>query len=108
MLLRYEDLTSDFTGTFGALLQRLGLNSEVELVQRINERTSFRARTGRDRGSEGTGVIRKGAIGEWRETLTDREKTDAWRVAGKGLALLGYTAEGPPDAMPLGLMPRSG
>lgn len=104
MLVRYEDLTTDFSGTFGRLLKSLGLDSGAELVQKINDRTSFKARTGRDRGTEGSGVIRKGAVGEWRETLSEKERADAWRLAGRELTALGYAVAGPAVDLPDGLL----
>ena len=94
-LVRYEDLSADFAGTLGPLLEWLGLESSPEVMEAINARTSFEARTGRARGSEGTGVIRKGAVAEWREALTEEEKAKSWQVAGEHLAALGYSEEGP-------------
>ena len=102
-VIRYEDLSADFAGTFTPLLEWLGLDSSPALVERIEAKTSFEARTGRERGTEGKGVIRKGMVGEWRETLTDEDKGEAWKRAGEELAALGYTEDGPEDPLPEGL-----
>jgi hypothetical protein len=98
-VMRYEDLSADFAGTLGPLLSWLGVDADPDRVAAINDRTSFEARTGRKRGSEGTGVIRKGMVGEWVETLSVDDQDRAWELTGDALAGLGYTRSG--EAAPL-------
>lgn len=93
-LLRYEDLTLDFETTFTSLLDWLGLDGAPALVGTINRTTRFEVKTGRPRGSDGTGILRKGAIREWLETLGEEEKAAAWELAGAELTALGYGKDG--------------
>ena len=93
-VLRYEDLTNDFAGTVRPLLRWLGLAESESLIDTIQAQTSFEAITGRARGTEAKSVIRKGAVGEWRDVLSADEQARAWRVAGEQLSALGYTLEG--------------
>lgn len=99
-VIRYEDLTNDYESTFGGLLRWLDLDHSESLVHDINERTSFEAMTGRPRGSDGTGVIRKGGIGEWRDTLSADQADASWQSASDALTSLGYTRNGEYEPMP--------
>lgn len=113
-LLRYEDLTDDFAGTFTRLLDWLDLDNTSAVVDDIRQRTSFEARTGRPRGTEGAGVIRKGAVGEWMDELADEANEHAWELIGAELEALGYrraASHGPlpaPLAHRAALLVRSG
>jgi len=93
-VLRYEDLTNDFAGTVRSLLRWLGLGESESLVNTIQAQTSFEAIAGRARGTEAKSVMRKGAVGEWRDVLSADEQARAWRLAGEQLNALGYTLEG--------------
>lgn len=106
-VLRYEDLSQDFHGVFGRLLRRLGLDDDDGLIAEIHARTSFEARTGRPRGTDGEGLLRKGALGEWREALDREDAERAWDIAGDALQRLGYTRNGIIQALPAELR-RSG
>lgn len=89
-VLRYEDLNLDFHDTFAQLLDWLGLDATPEILDAIHDQTSFEAVTGRQRGEEQAAVIRKGAVREWAEVLSEEEKKKAWQIAGKHLRALGY------------------
>jgi hypothetical protein len=93
-LLRYEDLSENFVATMQPLLQWLGLVASKPLLESIEARTSFEALTGRARGTEAKAVIRKGAVGEWREALLPDEQQRAWRMAGDQLHAFGYMHDG--------------
>src|SRR5262245_53436836 len=93
-LLRYEDLSEDFVATMQPLLQWLGLAASKALLESIEARTSFETLTGRARGTEAKAVMRKGAVGEWREALLPDEQERAWRMAGDQLRAFGYTYDG--------------
>ena len=93
-LLRYEDLSNDFISTMQPLLQWLGLSAAKPLLETIQTETSFEALTGRARGIEAKSVLRKGAVGEWREVLSPDNQERAWRVAGNQLDAFGYTRDG--------------
>jgi hypothetical protein len=93
-VLRYEDLTQNYTGTLTPLLHWLGLAHSQSLIDSIQKQTCFETVTGRPRGVEAKSHIRKGAVGEWRDVLSAAEQAQAWRVAGEQLSALGYTREG--------------
>lgn len=106
-VMRYEDLSEDFAGQFGALLEWLGLERSAATISAIETATSFEARTGRPRGSEGEGVIRKGAVQEWLDVLDEETRAAAWETAGAELTALGYTEDGSPAALPADVAPRA-
>ena len=94
LLIRYEDLSNDFSGTFSRVLNYIGVDSNPDIVQTINDATSFQSRTGRERGTSGKGVIRKGMVNEWKEYLSEGERARAWREYQSLFATLGYTESG--------------
>ena len=61
-----------------------------EAIDAIHNQTSFEAVTGRKKGEEKAAVVRKGAVREWAEVLSEEEKKQAWQIAGKQLHALGY------------------
>jgi Sulfotransferase domain len=99
-LLRYEDLSENFVATMQPLFQWLGLAASKSLVESLEARTSFEALTGRSRGIEAKAVMRKGVVGEWRESLLPDEQERAWRMAGDQLRALGYTHDGTRQELP--------
>jgi hypothetical protein len=99
-VLRYEDLSNDFIATVGRLLQWLELPESKQLLEDIQAKTSFEALTGRRRGTQAKTVMRKGAVGEWREVLRPKEQEHAWRMAGDQLRAFGYTLDGSPQPLP--------
>ena len=100
-VIRYEDLTRDFAGTLKPLLQWLNLDDSEPVIEAINSQTSFKARTGRERGNAAKSEMRKGAIGEWLDTLSAEDKERAWQKAGKQLAALGYGIDGRIGPLPI-------
>ncbi len=95
LVLRYEDLQRDFDSVCGGLLQHLGVNSDPQLVRNIYQRTNFKKVSGgREPGQSAEDIIRKGVIGEWKDTLSANEAKEAWQVAGPELEQFGYTREG--------------
>jgi hypothetical protein len=98
-VIRYEDLTRDFSGTLKPLLAWLQLDASDAVIEDINAKSSFEATTGRPRGTEAKHLVRKGAVGEWVDALSTEDKTKAWSLAGEQLNALGYTQDG--RCMPL-------
>ncbi len=99
-LLRYEDLTNDFSATLGALLSWLGVRDDQSVLDDIEALTDFERVTGRPRGSEGVGVVRKGAVGEWQTSLSSRQKRAAWKLAKSRLEAFGYSESGEVNPLP--------
>ncbi|MFN2541180.1 MAG: sulfotransferase [Chthoniobacterales bacterium] len=99
-LLRYEDWSKDFVATIQPLFHWLGLPASRSLLDTIQAQTSFEALTGRARGTEAKGVMRKGAVGEWRDVLDAQEQERAWRMAGEQLRAFGYTRDGSLQPLP--------
>lgn len=91
-VLRYEDLINDFESTITSLLNYLGLDSGVRIVEHMRTETSFEIMSGgRSRGDEDLDSnIRNGVVGEWKQVLDDMEKQKAWNLAGEELRLWGY------------------
>lgn len=85
------------------LLERLGLEASSEVIKAIQQATDFEAITGRPRGTEGEGIVRKGALGEWVEVLNEEEKDRAWSIAQHALTQLGYSQDGSREPLPVAL-----
>ncbi|MEL7085587.1 MAG: sulfotransferase domain-containing protein [Cyanobacteria bacterium P01_A01_bin.3] len=93
-LIRYEDLSRDFSGTFSRVLDFIGVDSHPDIVRAINDATSFKSRTGREPGSDGKGPIRKGMVNEWEDYLSVTDRKRAWTLCQSVLAPLGYSESG--------------
>lgn len=91
---RYEDLTNNFKPTLASILDYLDLGYTDELLEHIQEKTSFKKMAKRPRGVEAKSSLRKGSIGEWIETLSADDKEQAWEIAGRTLTSFGYTKDG--------------
>ncbi|MCP3909873.1 MAG: sulfotransferase [Actinomycetia bacterium] len=98
-LIRYEDLTHEFSATFGRLLEHLDLDHDDELVARIEALVAFENVTGRSRGTEAAAVVRRGLAQGWVDDLDSGTAEAAWGLAGEELAALGYTADGGCEAL---------
>lgn len=93
-VLRYEDLLLDFENTFSRLVTWLGADNRLETITRVKQACSFESVTGRSRGVAGKSVVRRGEYGVWRQELTKRDQSTAWRIAGSELEALGYGQDG--------------
>ena len=89
-VIRYEDLSRDFTTVMTGLLKWLGVSCSAADVARIAEATSFERKAGRSRGETAKNILRKGQILEWVDTLSLLDKLVAWMIARRQLAWLGY------------------
>lgn len=71
--IRYEDMLTDFDGTFREMFAHSGIELTDGLVAAIKEQTDFRKMSKRDDGSEDvTSHFRKGQSGDWSNHFTDR------------------------------------
>ena len=96
-VMRYEDLLTDFDGTFTRLLTWLGADASPRTVVAVAKASSFETLSGRPRGVSSEDVMRRGIAGEWRESLNRRDQALAWRVAGAELTAMGYARDGEPQ-----------
>ncbi|MEM8493395.1 MAG: sulfotransferase [Pseudomonadota bacterium] len=95
IVVRYEDLSSDFEGICRVLFAQLGLDNDERLISSIKARTSFEAvAQSKEQGREPVHLVRKGMVGEWREAFTARETRLAMRLAGTELDAFGYGSDG--------------
>ena len=88
----YEALKADTMTAFTDLMTRLtGEEADPRLVRLAVERNDFQLASGRKPGSEDpTNPLRKGIVGDWRNTFS-REAAEVFdRFAGRELQLLGY------------------
>ncbi len=63
-------------------------------IERISTNRVCRAAVTRARGTEVPGVVRKGAVGEWRTSLSKTEEQETWGIAGDMLTEFGYEQDG--------------
>jgi len=107
MVIRYEDLRRNPEELVGQLLQFVGVTPDVRSIRRAIENNTLQQmrakednakkagehsillgnRTGAD---EVSGFVRKGAVGGWRDKLTDAQVKVFEQYAGNTLAALGY------------------
>jgi hypothetical protein len=107
-VMRYEDLLTDFDGSFSRLLTWLRADASPGTVAAVAKATSFEALSGRPRGVSSEDVMRRGIAGEWRESLNRRDQALAWRVAGAELTAMGYRRDGEPQPFQPGGPPGAG
>jgi hypothetical protein len=90
--LRYEDLKVEPHQQVKALLEFLGVASDVNTVQQCVEKASFKNQSGgRKSGEEDRqSFFRKGESGGWKE-LFDEDSLARFRKHAPGLELLGYS-----------------
>jgi hypothetical protein len=102
LVLRYEDLRSNFVATCSALLEKLELDSSPEIVDHIHKVTDFSAvADGRQPGESAEHIVRKGSVGEWKDDLSPGAAPIAWKLVGKELQAFGYRPDGAIEASPL-------
>lgn len=95
IILRYEDLHRDFFGVCGRLFEGMGIPVSQEVLDDIYQKTNFKTVTGgRQTDETSEQVVRKGVVGEWKNSLDRRTADLAWRIAGRELERFGYTREG--------------
>ena len=100
LVVRYEDMRGDTRGGLEELLQFLGCAVDAGAIERAitaNSLENMRAEEDRSqyfpRGADGTGrFVREGAIGGWREKLTQAQAALVDQHAGPELAQMGYAA----------------
>jgi hypothetical protein len=93
---RYEDLLARPEPEMARLLRFLGADADERSVGRCVGAARFeRLSKGRTRGEEDpSSFFRKGVAGEWRESLTERDRRVFDEEAGSLLADLGYGESG--------------
>lgn len=104
LALRYEDLIVDTPAQLARISEHLGLGLAPETLSDIAARHSFKARTGREPGTEDPrGHVRKGIAGDWKNHYTRAAGEAFQSFAGEALVELGYE----PDARWLEGLPES-
>ena len=89
--LSYETLLHGGRETALRVLRELDLPVDVEIVEDLLDRSSFRFRTGRERGQEDKRRFdRKGVSGDWRNHFAEDDKRMFKDLAGDILIQLGY------------------
>jgi len=89
-VMTYENLTNDSVSSITAALEYLELPYDRPMIEHINAATCFHKMTGRERGQEATGIIRKGIVGDWQDMMTSEEKDIFTKIGGEVLIELGY------------------
>lgn len=101
LMIRYEDLHSNFQETIARVYHYIGVDDSLTTINNIRRTTDFETVSGgRKKGEEAESVVRKGIVGDWRNVLTARQAALAWRVARRQMTELGYTREGVVTAPP--------
>ncbi len=91
---RYEDLRKDTPGELQRIVHELtGKMIAEDLATQIAEEFSFERMAGRKAGSENKGsFMRKGIVGDWRNSFSDEARRAFDHFAGEELMKLGYEA----------------
>ena len=101
LMIRYEDLHSNFPKTIARVYRYIGVDDSLTAINNIRRTTDFETVSGgRRKGEEAESVVRKGIVGDWRNVLSPRQAALAWRVARRQMIALGYTREGAVTAPP--------
>jgi len=95
LVVRYEDLHSNFGDVCGQVFKYIGVDHSHETIESVRQITDFeRVSGGRKRGEEAESVVRKGVVGDWKTALTPAESELAWYLARRELTALGYDRHG--------------
>jgi hypothetical protein len=106
-VVRYEDLRQNSEQVVGQLLQFLGVSADDRMIRKAIENNALQQMRAKEdcarRAGERSGLlysrntvsedgrfIRQGAIGGWRNKLTDAQLKIIWQYAGDTLAAAGY------------------
>lgn len=90
-ILRYEEVLDDFSKSVGGALTHLGIDYTDELLIRVEQATSFKAKTSRKPGEEDqTSHYRKGVAGDHLRLFDDEITSLFNREYGSSLTALGY------------------
>ena len=101
LMIRYEDLHSNFQETIARVYRYIGVDDSLTAINDIRRTTDFETVSGgRKKGEEAESVVRKGIVGDWRNVLSPSQAALAWRVARRQMTALGYTREGVVTAPP--------
>lgn len=99
-VMRYEDMVSEPTGTFGGLVRHMRLEATPEQIVEAIDRSSFeklRAQEDRDgfreRPEGADRFFREGRPGQWREVLTSEQVDRIVHDHGEEMARFGYLPE---------------
>jgi hypothetical protein len=103
LLLRFEDLRKDMESVMTRVLDFLGVEVRPEAIRaaianntldRMREKETQSKTLHQAKGGEDGRFVRKGAVGGWRERLTDDQSQRIHAVAGEALRRMGYPLAG--------------
>ena len=87
----YEALNKEATFELQRILEKLGEKVSIEKIERVVDHFSFEKQTNRKKGQEDSAkFLRKGIVGDWKNSFTQESSELFDHYAGDELILLGY------------------
>ncbi len=94
LIIRYEDLKSNFEETCQNLFRELDLPHDINLIKDTKKEIGFKVVSGgRKLGEKAEHLVRSGLIGESTSELNKIERSKVWKMASYELSLLSYKEE---------------
>lgn len=90
LVIRYEDLLSNFEDTISKVFDYCNLSYSDDLIKELKYKTSFKKLSGREPGHEQMNIMRKGVIADWKNKLTRREIKACDAIGQKTLSYFDY------------------
>lgn len=86
LTVRFEAMKADPEAEIGRMLEHAGLEATPEMCRRLREETRISKRKDRGEGE----LVRKGAVGDWRDEFSDEDVEIFREEAGEALESVGY------------------
>jgi hypothetical protein len=96
LVVRFEDLKMDFAASLTALLSAIDLKATATEFDAICARHASIDAMHR----ENPAFYRKGAVGDWKNELSESHAALIWEVGGNAMSSFGYREDGSVDAVP--------